>query len=541
MYVFMKKNFFTKWFLAGLLGLICPFANAQVSLEDVFTDDLFTFFVHSDTQREGYEACQVSYDAATRTITFNYPDEQDWWGYGGWDWRNTPEGVIDLSDYSGVSLSITPDIPGNGELMIKYKDQDVRKYQFNPNFTKITAPLESAHASNVEYVALKSDKAGEIIINAITASLAGELDLDFTQYDAGWNKDIIYSTDYESIIFNSNLPDGKWFPWGYGNTGADYSEYDYVIVEFEPCDFNVWLTTTYNPENIAPSNVKGETAFPGAEFAAIPFDPEYNVSGPVGWEAYPNALAIRDIIIRTDGFDGEAYLIVKRAYLAKGDCPQQPEAPPTLEPDLIVTDVSWEPADPQYGDKIRFKATIQNAGTAATPANVKHGLTFEIYNVETGGGDVVAWCDNFIGADKFLEPGASALLIANGPGNADDPEAGTYIYYGTPDNPIYVRAHVNDTHDIPELDETNNYSEFIEIEKLTGIHSVPSGQGNVFAENGVLRISGYSSNASVVVYSLLGQTVERNISQNTITLKTGVYIVTIVDNNQLYKHKVLVK
>jgi hypothetical protein len=537
----MKKNFFTKCFLVSLSVLICSFANAQVSLDDVFTDDLLTLFVHTDTDREGYEACQVSYNAATKTLTFNYPDDQEWWGYAGWDWRNTSSGVIDLSAYSAVSINITPDIAGAGELMVKYKDQDVRKYNFNQNSTRIIAPLESSNAGNVEYVAIKSNKAGDIIINGVTASLEGQLDLDFTQYDAGWNKDIVYSTDYESIIFNSTLPDGSWFPWGYGNTGADYSEYDYVIVEFEPCEFNVWMTVTYNPENIAPANVTGEIALPGADFAAIPLNPDYNISGPVDWEAYPNALAIRDIIIRADGFEGEAYLIVTRAYLAKGDCPLQPEAPPVLRPDLIVTNVAWEPAMPQYGDKIRFNATVKNIGTAATPNNVKHGLTFEIYNEDTGAGDVVAWCDNFIGADKFLAPDVSAVLTANGPGNEGDPEAGTYIYYGTPQNPISVRAHVNDTHDIVELDETNNYSEWIEIGDLSGIHSVPAGQGNVFAENGVLRLTGYSSGASFTVYNLPGQVIAKNTGSNPVNLAPGVYLVKIVENSQLFQHKVWVK
>jgi hypothetical protein len=537
----MKKNFFTKCFLVSLSVLICTFANAQVSLDDVFTDDLLTLFVHSDTQREGYEDCQISYNAATKTLIFNYPDEQEWWGYAGWDWRNTTSGVIDLSAYSAVSINITPDVTGPGELMIKYKDQDVRKYNvnFNPVSMKITAPLESSNAGNVEYVAIKSNLANEIIIDGVTASLEGQLDLDFTQYDAGWNKDIIYSTDYESIIFNSALPDGKWFPWGYGNTGADYSEYDYVIVEFEPCEFNVWMTVTYNPENIAPANVSGEVALPGAEFAAIPLDPEYNISGPVDWEAYPNALAIRDIVIRADEFEGEAYLIVTRAYLAKGDCPLQPEAPPVLRPDLTVTNVAWEPAKPQYGDKIRFSATIENAGTAATPNNTKHGLTFEIYNEETATGDVVVWSDYFNGADLFLAPDASVVLTANGPG--DDEDAGTYIYYGTSENPIYVRAHVDDTNEIIELDETNNYSEWIEIGDLTGIHPVPAGHGNVFAENGVLRLSGYSPGASFTVYNLLGQVIAKNAAKNTVSLVPGVYLVKIVENSQLYQHKVWVK
>jgi hypothetical protein len=543
MYVFMKKNFFTKCFLVSLMVAICPLANAEESLDDIFTDDMFTLFVHEDVNRAGEELCVVSYDADTKTITYDYPDEQTWWGYAGWDWRNTSEGVIDLSAYSAISISITADIAGSGELMVKYLDQDVRKYNFTQTATKLTVQLEPDNAANVEYVAIKSSMTGEIIIDKITASLVGQLDLDFTQYDSRWNKDIIYSEEYESIIFNTELTNGKWFPWGYGNTGADYSEYDYVIVEFEPCDFNVWLTVTYNPENVSPSNVKGETALPGADFIAIPLDPEYNIPGAIGWEAYPNALAIRDIVIRADGFTGEAYLIVKSAYLAQGECPLQPPAPPVLEPDLIVTNVAWEPASPQYGDKIRFKATIENIGTAATPANVKHGLTFEIYDEEIGTGRVVAWCDTFIGADKFLAPGESAVLIANGgPGStADDPDAGTYLYYGTEQDPVFVRAHVNDTHEIVE-DEANNFSDFVEIVagNLDAIHSPAAVQGNVFAENGVLRITGYSSGASFIVYNPIGQIVARNTG-NPVNLASGIYVVKVLENNRLYHHKVWVK
>ena len=49
---------------------------------------------------------------------------------------------------------------------------------------------------------------------------------------------------------------------------------------------------------------------------------------------------------------------------------------PSGNPDLVVTDISWEPASPAPGDTIVMKATVKNQGNAPTPAGTIHGVAF---------------------------------------------------------------------------------------------------------------------------------------------------------------------
>ena len=48
------------------------------------------------------------------------------------------------------------------------------------------------------------------------------------------------------------------------------------------------------------------------------------------------------------------------------------------QPDLIVTDVGWSPANPAPGNAVTFSATIKNQGTTPTPPGVIHGVLFSV-------------------------------------------------------------------------------------------------------------------------------------------------------------------
>jgi len=76
-------------------------------------------------------------------------------------------------------------------------------------------------------------------------------------------------------------------------------------------------------------------------------------------------------------------------------------------PDLIVTDISWQPANPQAGDKVLFGVTIKNVGDAPTPSGVVHGVGFHIDNDYTR----FWWTDNFTGP---LQPGEEKTLTVTG-------------------------------------------------------------------------------------------------------------------------------
>ncbi|WP_286880543.1 CARDB domain-containing protein, partial [Proteiniphilum sp. UBA7639] len=46
------------------------------------------------------------------------------------------------------------------------------------------------------------------------------------------------------------------------------------------------------------------------------------------------------------------------------------------KPDLVVTDISWDPASPASGYAVTMRATIKNQGSVSTPAGVIHGVLF---------------------------------------------------------------------------------------------------------------------------------------------------------------------
>ena len=110
-------------------------------------------------------------------------------------------------------------------------------------------------------------------------------------------------------------------------------------------------------------------------------------------------------------------------------------------PDLVVTGVSWTPSAPGTGAAVTFKATIKNQGTAATPADVVHGVVFKVDGVAR------TWSDTSTGS---LAVGASRTVTANGG------TAGKATWPGTTGQHT-VQAVVDDINRIKtESDETNN-------------------------------------------------------------------------------------
>lgn len=110
-------------------------------------------------------------------------------------------------------------------------------------------------------------------------------------------------------------------------------------------------------------------------------------------------------------------------------------------PDLVVTDISWNPANPAPGNAVTFSATIKNRGSGATPAGVIHGVAFQI-----DGGGTSLWSDTYTSS---IPAGASVTLTVNGgtAGSVWNAVSGTHS----------ILAWVDDVNRIPnEIDETNN-------------------------------------------------------------------------------------
>lgn len=109
------------------------------------------------------------------------------------------------------------------------------------------------------------------------------------------------------------------------------------------------------------------------------------------------------------------------------------------QPDLVVTAVTWSPANPAAGQAVTFSATVQNQGAGATPGSVVHGIGFKV------DGTTVTWSDT---RTASLAAGASVTLSANG-GVAGATWAATGGFHT-------VQAFVDDVNRIAESNEGNN-------------------------------------------------------------------------------------
>lgn len=130
----------------------------------------------------------------------------------------------------------------------------------------------------------------------------------------------------------------------------------------------------------------------------------------------------------------------------------------TGTPDLIVTDISWNPANPSAGNGVVFSATVKNQGTGATTAGVINGVSFLV------DGTQVSWSDN---NTSSIAAGATVTLTANGgPGGTASWTAASGTHT--------VNAWVDDVNRISESNESNNqYSKSITINGQSGGTGTP--------------------------------------------------------------------
>jgi len=117
-----------------------------------------------------------------------------------------------------------------------------------------------------------------------------------------------------------------------------------------------------------------------------------------------------------------------------------PTPVPSGKPDLVVTEIAWDPAGPVSGDVVTFRATIKNQGTAATPAGVISGVAFLVDD------RLVVWSDYYTSA---IAPGGWVTVTANGG------PSGSAVWKATSGTHT-VQAWVDDVNRIAESDETNN-------------------------------------------------------------------------------------
>lgn len=144
--------------------------------------------------------------------------------------------------------------------------------------------------------------------------------------------------------------------------------------------------------------------------------------------------------------------------------------PPPPSADLIVTNVSWSPANPIGGNEVTFSATIRNQGTAATPAGTRLGVAFFV------NGTQVNWSDTFTSS---LPAGAVTVVTANSGTSAKASWTATTTTAGS----HAVRAFVNDQQLIAESNTTNN--------SLTAAMSVAAPPTATALRDGLYRIRNF--------------------------------------------------
>ncbi|MDR1545073.1 MAG: hypothetical protein LBS50_11865 [Prevotellaceae bacterium] len=115
---------------------------------------------------------------------------------------------------------------------------------------------------------------------------------------------------------------------------------------------------------------------------------------------------------------------------------------PAPMPNLVVTDLSWTPANVGIGTQVVFTAKIKNIGDVDIPAGRKIGVKFSVNNT------YVNHCDTYYDG---LSAGAEALLTSNGGPNA--------VPHWTPANmqTYTVDAFVDDDNQTVEGNENDNH------------------------------------------------------------------------------------
>jgi hypothetical protein len=144
---------------------------------------------------------------------------------------------------------------------------------------------------------------------------------------------------------------------------------------------------------------------------------------------------------------GLGYTYEVRAYDKSGQMSKSATTivtTPALRPDLVITDLTCEPANPKPGDKVVFIATVKNVGQGPTPYGTIISAGFSV------DGQFTSWCDN---VHEPLAAGASVPLRANyGP-------RGTQFWTATAGGHV-IKALVDDIDRIPgELSKYNNMAE----------------------------------------------------------------------------------
>jgi len=392
----------------------------------------------------------VTYDADTQTIT--YPAA---WRYAGWEWN---EGA-DFSDFNSLAITLNTGGLTAGteiEICVSYVggngDGDyIVKTNVKDEMQTITIPVGVGNRKNSAFVdefdqdatqvwriGTKNSGAGTVVLESVVfynADLGLQYSIDKLNFfggDGGFDDTASsYNEETKTITYNSGWKRAGWDfePDG----GFNASKFNQVFIEFDASalpktgDGEGGSTKLqFDVEYMDGTRETSTTNEHGNEYRANATQAMYNLTKA------KDQRIIKFITLKSE-VAGD--VVLTDAYFF--DKPADPI-------DLIITDIRWEPVKPAPGDSVTFFATIKNDSEFATPDGEKHGVLFFINGVS------VSWSD---GHYDSMAAGEEIELSTTMEGSSGA------LWETGKDASYFVRAQVNDSQNLVEVDYENNYSE----------------------------------------------------------------------------------
>ena len=314
-----------------------------------------------------------SYNSETQTITYGGD-----WQYYGWTWEQVDNNGVqgkDLSKFNSLIINYDPSgLPefGDGtdptkiQVEVGYWDGSAKMVEGRNFWGAITVPLDQDKSNKVKSIFAKSQKSGTLKLLGVHLNGGEQVAEDEIlpiehDYDLGSGSNSSYDAATHTVTFTGEWATRGWW-FGSDANGRDLSDYKYAVVLFEPVDFKVQLVAQYNGNPAAADSKALVEA--GAKRVVVELNPEARAN-------------VQQIYLQSD-IPGQ--VVINQAYLTNKD---------PRRADLIVSDISWDPANPAPGEEVVFSAKIKNIGDG-TSANGKHGVTFALGD----GTNPIQWSDS---------------------------------------------------------------------------------------------------------------------------------------------------
>lgn len=219
-----------------------------------------------------------------------------------------------------------------------------------------------------------------------------------------WNEVVNYNANAHKDVLNKPVPVTLHFTTPVAGeatilTQNDRGAYDDAPVQLKDQALSLAVPTAVSIVRLTPVSTTGAKAPPAptgiqAKATEIEVDLAWEkVPGASGYFVFRNGYHIGSVTAPAyhDASSwlrpGLGYTYAIQAYDAAGgmsDRAEQVVQTPDRRPDLIITSVTTEPAQPQPGDKVRFVTKMKNIGDGATPPGVACSPSFYIDGTHVG-------------------------------------------------------------------------------------------------------------------------------------------------------------